>query len=137
MICLNESLTVGYRSRGNNVSFEYHSHQEYEVYFFHAGSCRYLIHNQIYDLEPGDILLMNGLTLHKPNVHPHSEYVRSVLHFSPQWIQGILKEMGSEYLLDAFEKLPYCFIRPTKNKYSKKLEEIVRKMEGIKSSEIG
>jgi len=134
MICLNESLTVGYRSQGNNVSFEYHSHQEYEVYFFHAGSCRYLIHNQIYDLEPGDILLMDGMTLHKPNVHPHSEYVRSVVHFLPQWIEGLLEELGSLYLLDPFRELGHCLIRTGENEESKRLEKVIDHLNNLRKN---
>nr|WP_255639646.1 AraC family ligand binding domain-containing protein [Aquibacillus saliphilus] len=103
---VNEPLVVGYRFRGNALNINYHSHLEhYEIYFFHAGSCRYLIHNQIYDLTPGDILLMDGKTLHKPNVDPSIEYVRSVVHFSPQWILGVLTELKSLHVLEVFEKL--------------------------------
>lgn len=131
---MNETVRVDYRMKGFSETFDYHSHHEYEIYLFHVGSCRYLIHNQIYDLEPGDIILMDGLTLHKPNVHPHSVYIRSVLHFSPQWIQGILKELGSEYLLDIFENFPHCFIRTANNKQAKQLEEIFNKIENIQRS---
>lgn len=100
MVYLNKSLVASHRLKDNKKLFKYHSHQEYEIYCFHAGSCRYLIKNKIYDLEPGDILLMDGMTLHKPNVRPDSEYVRSVVHFSPHWIKGLLTELGSLYLLD-------------------------------------
>ena len=77
---------------------------------------------------------MDGLTLHKPNVHPQSEYIRSVIHFTPQWIQGILKELSSEYLLNTFKKLPHCFIRTGENEHAQQLEEIICKMEKIKNS---
>ncbi len=122
---MDESLNAVYRAHGNGESFDYHSHQEYEIYFFHAGSCRYLIHNKIYDLEPGDIILMDGVTLHKPNIRSKSEYVRSVIHFSPAWIKGVLEEMGSMYLLDPFKKLHHCLIRTKENQESNRLEEIV------------
>lgn len=128
MVFLNESLVAFYRMHGTSESFDYHSHREYEIYFFHAGSCRYLIHNQIYDLEPGDILLMDGMTLHKPNVQPNSEYIRSVVHFSPQWIKGVLKELNSMYLLDAFRKMNHCLIRTRENKKSKQLEKVVQRL---------
>ncbi|WP_172840438.1 AraC family transcriptional regulator [Virgibacillus phasianinus] len=131
---MNEPLIVNYRVQGNWGTFDYHSHQEYEIYFFHAGSCRYLIHNQIYDLEPGDILLMDGMTLHKPNVQPNSEYVRSTIHFSPQWIAGVLKEMGGMHLLDAFQKLHHCLIRTNESQESKQLEEIIRRLQEVKRS---
>ncbi|MGM7723278.1 AraC family transcriptional regulator [uncultured Metabacillus sp.] len=116
-------VTASYRNKWNGP-FHYHSHQDYEIYFFHAGDCRYLIHNHIYDLEPGDILVMDGLTLHKPNVSPTSEYVRSVIQFSPHWIKGILLEMGSMYLLETFQTLHNCLIRTNENEESKELEKV-------------
>ena len=134
MVYLNKSLVANYRQQGNNQSFAYHSHPEYEIYFFHAGSCRYLIHNQIYDLEPGDILVMNGLTLHKPNVRMKSEYVRSVIHFSPQWIKGVLTELGSLYLLDTFQNLPNYLIRTKENDASKRLEKVVSRLSEVKQA---
>lgn len=133
MVHLNETLTVDYRMQGKGEQpFDYHSHQEYEIYIFHAGSCRYLIHNQIYDLEPGDILLMDGLTLHKPNVRSISEYVRSVVHFSPHWIKDLLIEMGGMYLLEAFQRLHNCLIRTNGNDQSKRLEEVICRLDELK-----
>lgn len=115
----------------NDQVFDYHSHPEYEIYLFHGGSCRYLIDNQIYDLEPGDILLMNGLTLHKPNVRLHSEYIRSVIQFPPQWIQSVLEALDSLYLLDAFRKLPHVLIRTKENQASKRLESVISQLAEI------
>lgn len=135
MASVNEPLVVGYRFRGNNFDINYHSHLEhYEIYFFHAGSCRYLINNQIYDLIPGDILLMDGKTLHKPNVDPSSEYVRSVVHFSPQWIQGVLTELKSLHLLEVFEKLHHCLIRTNENEESKRLEHIIWRLAELQNN---
>jgi AraC family transcriptional regulator, melibiose operon regulatory protein len=110
---------------------DYHSHQEYEIYFFHSGSCRYLIKNQIYDLEPGDILLMDGKTLHKPIVSPEKEYIRSTVHFSSQWIESVLRELNAEYLLDVFRKLQHCLIRTNENQQSKKLAELICRLDEL------
>ncbi|MGM0876217.1 MAG: AraC family transcriptional regulator [Bacillota bacterium] len=130
---MNETLLAFYRVQGHGgYSFDFHSHQEYEIYFFHAGSCRYLIHNHIYDLEPGDILLMDGMTLHKPNISPNSEYVRSMVHFSPHWIKNVLTELGSMYLLEAFQKLHHCLIRTNENNESKRLEEVICRLAEVK-----
>ncbi|WP_179151975.1 helix-turn-helix transcriptional regulator [Oceanobacillus senegalensis] len=125
---MDEPLLVNYRVHGAWDNADYHSHKEYEIYLFHSGTCRYLIHNQIYDLEPGDILLMDGLALHKPNVPPNNEYVRSVIHFSPQWLRGMLKQIGGLYLLDVFETLHHCFIRTKENEEFKQLEKVISRM---------
>lgn len=121
-------LKVDYRMQGYGEPFDYHSHQEYEIYFFHAGSCRYLIHNQIYDLEPGDILLMDGMTLHKPNVRPNSEYIRSAIHFSPFWIKGLLDELDSLSLLDVFRDRHHSLIRTNENAKSLEIDRGVKRL---------
>ncbi|MEK4384544.1 AraC family transcriptional regulator [Solibacillus sp. FSL W7-1464] len=128
-LVIEQPLMVHYKMEQYWDHIDYHSHQEYEIYFFHAGSCRYLIHDQIYDLEPGDILLMDGMALHKPNISPDSEYVRSTIHFSPQWIEKALEAVDGLHLLDVFEKLHYCLIRTQENEESKELEKLVQRLE--------
>lgn len=127
---------VHYRMDKYWEHIDYHSHQEYEIYFFHAGSCRYLIHDQIYDLEPGDILLMDGMALHKPNTSPNSEYIRSMIHFSPEWIEGSLKAVGGLHLLEVFQKLHYCLVRTRENDGSKELEKLVQRLEKVHRSTV-
>lgn len=84
---------------------QFHSHAFYEIYYFHEGRCTYLIGDSVFTLKPGDLLLMNGLTLHCPNVEPDSRYVRSILHFDPAWICKGLSETAKSILLDPFESL--------------------------------
>lgn len=113
-----------YRMRGmETAGFEFHSHHEYEIYFFHSGDCKYLINNRIYELQPGDILLMDGLTLHKPNPSLETPYIRSVIHFSPAYLQEILHVLGMEALLDPFRKLNNCLLRTGYDKSAKLVEE--------------
>jgi AraC-like DNA-binding protein len=75
---------------------------------------------------------MDGMTLHKPNVSPNSEYIRSVIHFSPHWIKSVLTEMGSMYLLEAFQKLHHCLIRTHENNELKRLEEVISRLAEVK-----
>lgn len=112
--------------------YDYHSHHEYEIYFFHSGSCRYLIDNQIYDLKPGDIILMDGLTLHKPTLSLDTEYVRSIIHFQPDFARRISKALNSSYLLDAFKIQSYYLIRTNENQESRSLELAIEELERIK-----
>lgn len=83
----------------------FHSHAFYEIYYFHEGRCTYLIGDAVFALKPGDLLLMNGLTLHCPNVEPGSRYVRSIIHFDPAWVCRELPESARSVLLDPFETL--------------------------------
>lgn len=52
-----------------------------------------MIGDRIYSLSPGDLILMNGMTLHRPKVDPRYPYVRTVIHFEPS-------------LLKPFQELP-------------------------------
>ncbi len=132
MVVVKHPILPIYRLSGRQeFILDYHSHQEYEIYFFHSGTCRYLIKNQIYDLEPGDILLMDGKTLHKPIVSPEKEYIRSTVHFSPHWIETVLRELNAGYLLDVFRKLQHCLIRTNENQQSKKLEELICRLDEL------
>ncbi|WP_226529973.1 AraC family transcriptional regulator [Metabacillus niabensis] len=135
LMCLNETLMAHYRIQSiGGYSLDFHSHQEYEIYVFHEGSCRYLIHNHIYDLEPGDILIMDGMTLHKANVNLEKAYVRSVVHFSPHWIKSLLTEMDSMYLLEVFQVLHHCLIRTKENDEFKRLEDVICRLAEIKGN---
>lgn len=129
---MNITIDVGYRMDEMMEPFDYHSHQEYEIYFFHEGKCRYLIHNQIYDLEPGDIIIMDGMTLHKANVQENIDYVRSVIHFSPAWLQGALEGLDGMYLLDIFKNLGHCLIRTDENEILQELEGILKRLAKVK-----
>jgi AraC-like DNA-binding protein len=112
-------------------SFNYHSHQEYEIYFFHSGECKYTINNQIFELKPGDIILLDGLTLHKANPRIGSPYVRSVLHFSPKWIQEIVTVLGVPNLLDPFQKLNNFLLRTGYGEDGQFVEEKMKQISAL------
>lgn len=122
---------VNYRLQGQFGEIQAHSHQQYEIYLFHEGTCRYLIHNHIYDLQPGDILLMDGLALHKPNLPKDSDYVRSHIHFSPDFIAPTLQSLGASGLLDVFHKLHHCLIRSPNQEEVRELEALLKKMSDL------
>ncbi|MCP3027793.1 AraC family transcriptional regulator [Halobacillus sp. A5] len=89
--------------RRADISF--HSHPEYEIYFFHKGSCRYFIGDQMYTLSPGDVIIMHGLTLHRPRLFEGEEYVRSTIHFESEYFKEILNGMRMDFLLQPFSSL--------------------------------
>ncbi|PWU69493.1 AraC family transcriptional regulator [Gracilibacillus dipsosauri] len=126
-----KNFKVNYRLEGEAGKIKAHSHIEYEIYLFHKGTCRYLIHNQIYDLQPGDILLMDGLALHKPNVPINSEYIRSHVHFAPHSIETLLSSLNASSLLDVFHKLGHCLIRTTNKQEVNKLAGLIKQMSEI------
>lgn len=83
----------------------FHSHAEYEIYYFQEGKCNYLIGNQLYVMEPGDLIIMHGMTLHRANVDPNYEYVRSVIHFDPSFVKGLFHHPHRLNVLKPFQQL--------------------------------
>lgn len=80
-----------------------HSHHRYEIFYFHSGECTYLIGGNVYMLEPGDVLLMNGMTLHKPVMEPGREYMRTVVHFDHGRVKPFLQALQSIHVLKPFQ----------------------------------
>ncbi|WP_240647457.1 helix-turn-helix transcriptional regulator [Paenibacillus nanensis] len=83
----------------------YHTHTHYEIYYFHGGKANYLINDRIYVLEPGDLILMHGMTLHKAHVDPETAYHRTTLHFDPYYFHQYIQPAYAEDLLAPFRKL--------------------------------
>lgn len=82
----------------------FHSHTYYEVYYFHEGKCSYLIGDQIYNLAPGDLILMYGMTLHCPKVDPAYPYIRSIIHFDPAILRPYLELVQAIPIMQPFEQ---------------------------------
>jgi len=104
-----------------------HTHHRYELFYFHRGRCNYLVGNHIYDLEPGDILLMNGMTLHSPRIDPNFEYVRSVVHFDHESIKPFLQSFHSLNILKPFQEFSHCRLSLQGNK-KEEVEQILSRM---------
>lgn len=115
--------------KGQVEELKFHSHSQYELYFFHGGECKYLINNQIYDLGPGDILFLDGLDLHKAHVTGNKEdYERSVIHFSPEWITPVLKELNALFLLDTFKYLHHGLLHTLVVEETHEMENLITKL---------
>src|SRR5690606_34859125 len=90
-------------NKKSNMTF--HSHTFYELYYFHEGRCNYVIGPNMYSLQPGDLILMHGMRLHSPNPDPRVPYVRTTIHFRPEYLQEFLNRKYVALLMKPFEEL--------------------------------
>lgn len=126
------SLVAFSHVKGQVADLEFHSHQQYELYFFHGGECKYLINNQIYDLKIGDMLFLDGLDLHKAHVTGNKDlYERSMIHFSPEWILPILKELDALFLFDAFRQLRHGLFHTPAVEETYEIEKLITKLSSL------
>ena len=67
-----------------------HHHDFYEVYYLLAGRVEYWVEGRIIGMEPGDILLISPMELHRPIVGPESPvYERIVLWISKGYLEKV------------------------------------------------
>jgi len=130
-------LDFGYRNTGA-IAPIFHSHIRYEVYYFYEGACTYLIGDRIYNLSPGDLILMNGMTLHCAKMDPEVPYVRSVIHFDPSSLQPYLELPHAVPFLQPFQQFANyrLTLRESEKEEAERLLETMHK-HGEDGGEIG
>ncbi|MDF2724078.1 MAG: AraC family transcriptional regulator [Paenibacillus sp.] len=82
-----------------------HSHLHYEVYYFHEGRCEYRLGDRAIALQPGDLIIMNGLASHYPKVDRSAEYVRTMFSFDPRKLESLDRRFLACNPLQPFEAL--------------------------------
>ena len=105
--------------------------------FFCGGDCKYLINNRIYELQPGDIILLDGMTLHKtePEAGVPIQEVCFIFHRRgcPRVISTAL---GIPNLLDPFKKLNNPFLRTRYDEDGQYVDGRIKKIVSVVGSEI-
>ena len=63
-----------------------HTHDFYEIYYFVSGECTYLVEGTLYNLKPGDIMIMRPLEAHKCIVNSsNTPYERIIIEIKPDF----------------------------------------------------
>ena len=124
-----EKLLIGYHVKGQAYALDFHTHPQYEIFLFHGGNCRFLVGNKIYFLQPGDLLMMDGMTVHRAYVIGDKDaYERSIVHFDADWITPLLNDLNIDYLLRFFTENRNGLIRTFRKKNELLLENAIREM---------
>ncbi|MBR2403585.1 MAG: helix-turn-helix transcriptional regulator [Lachnospiraceae bacterium] len=63
--------------------FPMHAHDGYEIYIFLSGSSEYSVEGNIYQLFPGDIMILNKNEAHHPLIKKPLPYTRLYINFNP------------------------------------------------------
>lgn len=85
-----ESFEVFHYKEPRPDGVEVHHHDFYEVYFLLDGQVEYWVDGRILRLQPGDVLLISPLELHRPLVDTKSPvYERIVLWINKQYLENL------------------------------------------------
>lgn len=124
-----EPFTVSYLTNVPDL-LAYHTHYQYEIYYFHEGQVSYLINDRIYKLAPGDLILMHGMTLHKALIEQPDTYKRSVIHFDPSYVAKHIQPSYTADLLSPFTELKNVHLS-LKGEARKECEGLLKKLIGL------
>lgn len=80
---------------------DFHFHDSFEVFYSIGGGSQFLIEDNVYSLNPGDLFIINNYEIHKPLRNPNAQYERIVVIINPEKIKEIAPEQ-SALLLSCF-----------------------------------
>jgi AraC-like DNA-binding protein len=94
-------LELRYKYNQDACFPDFHFHDSYEVFYSIGGGMQYLIEDNIYSLNPGDLFIINNYEIHKPLRNPNAQYERIILIINPEKIKEIAPQQ-SALLLSCF-----------------------------------
>lgn len=93
---------------------EVHHHDFYEVYLFLSGEAKYWVEGRLLQLQPGDLLLINPLELHRPLPKSHSSvYERIVLWMNKAYLESLSASVSLTRCFDSTLPTHTNLLRPT------------------------
>jgi len=124
------------KTKGKVEPLDFHSHEYYEIYVFHGGDCYYTVGDQIINMVPGTVLLMNGKSVHKAHVFKNeNEYIRSVVHFKSNVVDGLMKKLDCSSLMAPFNRNSVSVRRVINEENLEKIGFIIADLQGLTSLE--
>lgn len=112
---------------GNRVGV--HEHAFYELYFLVSGRRRYLMKHTVFDVEPGNLLIVPKMQLHRATSTNQTGYDRYVLYFSERQAQLLASLIGKDPLNEIVENV--CIKLPgfVSRQIQKDIEQIKLELE--------
>lgn len=77
-----------------------HSHTYYELYYQISGERRYFIEDSIYDIYPGDLVIIKPHELHRTVSSNKKGFERYIINFNHNHINKLKKEIGEDNVND-------------------------------------
>lgn len=71
----------------SKIHFELHVHDNYEIFMFLEGDSKYVIEENMYDLEPGDIIIIRKNQFHRVFHNSDTSYSRIILNIDPNFFK--------------------------------------------------
>lgn len=73
-----------------------HVHSEWELYFLISGQRRYFMGHTIYDISPGNVVIVPAMQLHRTVNLGSKGYDRHIIYFTREYIESFFTLVGCE-----------------------------------------
>ena len=85
--------------------FKLHVHNDYEIFLFLQGDSRYVIEENVYELEPFDIIVIRKHQMHRVHHNSPSFYHRIVLNVTPEFFSTYDCREYEEQFIDPYSEI--------------------------------
>lgn len=88
-----------------------HSHHEFEIYYLHSGKVKFILGSSLFEVHPGDLVIMNGLSPH--GTITQERCTKTNIRFDESCAAALIQPFGSFNVLKPFRKMHNMFWRIT------------------------
>lgn len=81
-----------------------HFHPVYEIYYLNAGTRKFFIESEIYNISKGDLVLLNKNVMHKTSYSSDRINERTYILFNDKHISGLVEKFGHEEIDKCFRQ---------------------------------
>lgn len=81
-----------------------HFHPVYEIYYLLAGTRKFFIESDIYNISKGDLVLLNKNVMHQTTYSSDKVNERTYILFDDKHIASLVKKYGKEEIKECFNK---------------------------------
>ncbi|MGN0173473.1 MAG: AraC family transcriptional regulator [Acutalibacteraceae bacterium] len=87
-----------YTQEPDLTMFRMHTHEMYEIYCFLSGNAKYFVEGNIYELKPGDVLIMKKAEAHSLLINHCIPYERIIVNFNNEAILSELRSKITDFI---------------------------------------
>lgn len=81
-----------------------HFHPVYEIYYLNAGTRKFFIESEIYNISKGDLVLLNKNVMHKTTYSSDRVNERTYILFNDRHISGLVEKFGRKEIDECFKQ---------------------------------
>lgn len=91
---INDTFTISHSISDSWTMSNYHFHDSFEILFSLSSTTKLFIEDTMYDVEKGDLFLINNMELHRVVAPPNVCYDRYIISFDPSYIESYSSEQS-------------------------------------------